>query len=412
MRSYKTTSSKRWTIFLLFSILFTFNINAQSLRTKRANKYFNQHDYAKAIPLFKKELAKNPANSIIIKLAYSHSFINQHKEANKYYEMAIQSKNVKPHIYLNYANSLIAVGNSKKANELLELYAMTTPDKGLESISLILASSINNHIPSYFKVDSVYDLKINTKNNENSPVFFNDKIVFSSDRPSRRLKIMAHGLVHIYSTENTEKAKRFPVLNKAFLNTANASFDSTGTKVYYTQNNTKSNKSNIYSMQLFAAHLKDGHWITDGKLSFCRKGHNYMHPAISPDGKHLYFVSDKPGGQGGTDIYVAHRTKKGWSKPENLGPKINTDANEGFPFIDTDYNLYFCSKGHRGYGGFDIYISKTLDLKEFSEPTNLGFPINSHGDDISFSLSKDKKKGLFSSSRNNGDDDIFMVDIK
>ncbi len=414
MRNHKTTPSKRWMILLFFSIVCISNIDAQISRLKRANKYYSQHKYAKAIPLYKREIAKNNTNSTIIKLAYSYSYINQHIEANKYYEMALTSKNVNPKIYLNYANSLIASGNPTKANEILELFSDTNVEETTESLALVLACT--TRIPAYFHVDSVFNININTKYNENSPVFHNDRIVFSSDRPSGILKLKSrtsgHGLEQIYSIDEKGKIKRFSALNKGYLNTANASFDSTGTKVFYTQNNTESNKSNIYSMQLFSAHLEDGHWIKDGILPFCRKGHNYMHPAISPDGKHLYFVSDKLGGEGGTDIYVVHQTKKGWSKPENLGSKINTSSNEGFPFIDTDYNLYFCSKGHAGYGGYDIFISKTLDLKEFSTPTNLGAPINSYGDDISFSLSKDKKKGLFSSSRNNGDDDVFLVEIK
>jgi hypothetical protein len=138
-----------------------------------------------------------------------------------------------------------------------------------------------------------------------------------------------------------------------------------------------------------------------------------MHPAISPDGKELFFTSDKPGGEGGTDIYVATRTAKGWGVARSLGNMVNTPSNEGFPFMHPDgRHLFFCSKGHAGFGGFDIFVTQRDAYGNWANPINVGKPINSPSDDISICIAKDNKHGMFTSSRDGGDDDIFLFNVK
>ena len=134
-----------------------------------------------------------------------------------------------------------------------------------------------------------------------------------------------------------------------------------------------------------------------------------MHPAISVDGNRLFFTSDKPGGEGGTDIYVSYRDNEKWSIPKNLGEIVNTPGNEGFPYMDEKGNLFFCSKGHIGFGGFDIFVTRQNADGNWEKPTNLGRPINSPLDDISISLERGGRRGLFTSSRMGGDDDIFLI---
>lgn len=138
--------------------------------------------------------------------------------------------------------------------------------------------------------------------------------------------------------------------------------------------------------------------------------------SISPDEKTLYFSSNRPGGFGGLDIYRATLNEKGeWSNVKNLGPKINTAEDDDGPFIDYDNKtLYFSSKGRRGMGGFDIY--KTIydeATMEWSEPENLGYPINTPDNDIFFVSTRDGKRGYYSSVREDGlgYDDIYMITI-
>ncbi len=121
-------------------------------------------------------------------------------------------------------------------------------------------------------------------------------------------------------------------------------------------------------------------------------------PSIAADGLTLYFASDRAGGYGGTDIYMTCKDPKTgqWSVPQNLGPTINTKGNERTPFIHSDSEtLYFSSDGHFGFGKFDIFFSRKNEKGEWTEPVNIGSPINSETDDVGFFVSKDAKTGYF-----------------
>jgi outer membrane protein OmpA-like peptidoglycan-associated protein len=124
-------------------------------------------------------------------------------------------------------------------------------------------------------------------------------------------------------------------------------------------------------------------------------------PSIASDGKTLYFASDRKGGRGGVDIYVTVKDLQTgiWSKPENLGPTINTSGDEKSPFIHSDFQtLYFSSDGLPGVGGFDIFFSKRGEDGKWAEPKNIGVPINTTGDDLGFFVSTDGHLGYFASN--------------
>jgi type II secretory pathway pseudopilin PulG len=138
------------------------------------------------------------------------------------------------------------------------------------------------------------------------------------------------------------------------------------------------------------------------------------HCAISIDGENLYFVSDREGGFGGRDIYRLVRLPNGeWSLPQNLGPKINTEFDEDSPFIAADNKtLYFSSNGPKSMGGFDVFVCLRDEYNNWSEPINLGYPVNSFGDDIFFTTTADGSKGYLTSSRDNGNGDKDIYEIK
>ena len=137
---------------------------------------------------------------------------------------------------------------------------------------------------------------------------------------------------------------------------------------------------------------------------------------ISPSGKVIYFSSDRAGGAGGSDIWRVKKTKEGnWSNPSNVGVPVNTPHNEDTPYISADgRSLFFASDAHETLGGFDIFQSVFETGRGWSEPKNLGFPINSCRDDLFFSVSGDGAIGYFSSSREGGKGgmDLYSVDLK
>lgn len=144
-------------------------------------------------------------------------------------------------------------------------------------------------------------------------------------------------------------------------------------------------------------------------------------PTIASDGRTLYFASDRLGGRGGVDLYVTVKDLKTglWSKPENLGPTINTPQDEKSPFIHSDFEtLYFSSDGQPGVGGFDIFFSKKGPDGKWSEPKNIGVPINTKGDDLGFFVSTDGHLGYFTSNDPNrvkgkalGKNDIYSFEL-
>ncbi len=142
----------------------------------------------------------------------------------------------------------------------------------------------------------------------------------------------------------------------------------------------------------------------------------YREPSVSitDDGKTLYFSSDRPGGYGGLDIYRSEMNDKGqWGEPENLGPQINTAEDEDSPFIHFDRKtLYFSSRGHQSMGGFDIFYSEFLN-DQWTSPRNLGYPINTTGDDVHFVLSANYKTGYYASVKEDtyGEKDIYVVNM-
>ncbi len=148
---------------------------------------------------------------------------------------------------------------------------------------------------------------------------------------------------------------------------------------------------------LYCAEEKDGKWQVERLNSSINGDRTWeSQPSISADGQWLYFASNRKGGVGGTDLWRCHRLKNGdWSRPENLGSRVNTLGNEKFPFLHADgHTLYFVSDGWQGFGGYDVYFID-LAMGGDARPTNLGLPINSEGDELSFGVTADGRQAYF-----------------
>lgn len=178
------------------------------------------------------------------------------------------------------------------------------------------------------------------------------------------------------------------------------------TRDNYYKGKLKASKNGTTKLNLYYAERDSvsDQWGDPQPLPFNNDEYSVGHPAISEDGLTLYFVSDMPGGKGGTDIYKSEMKDGNWGEPVNLGEPINTEGNEMFPFLNHDEELFFASNGQPGLGGLDIYV---IDVIKNKKVINLGAPINSNLDD--FGLIIDKKEGYFSSNRDGGKnhDDIY-----
>lgn len=176
-------------------------------------------------------------------------------------------------------------------------------------------------------------------------------------------------------------------------------------------------KSDKGDGNIYMSTWTDGKWSAPEKLGpEINSKHYENHACLSPDGQTLYFVSNRPGGYGDKDIWISRRLGHNkWSKPVNAGPNINTEYDEDAPFLLSDgKTLYFSSQGHETMGGYDIFYS-TFDEKtgQWSKPANVGYPINTTGDDVFFVPTKDGKLAFYATNQPDGKGswDIYVIEL-
>ncbi|MEN9610723.1 MAG: OmpA/MotB protein [Bacteroidota bacterium] len=409
-----------------FFVISIFKISSlQSQDIDKANKHYQVGAYSKAIPIYEAALAQKPnLNAVKSKLANAYRILNQPQKAIPLYAQIVDNESVISKDLLNYGETLMSIGNYEWAKKYFNLYQQRNPEDA--SVILLLAACDKvNSIPAYFKNVEILDFQQNTNADENAPFFYKEWLIYASDRDRgfELLKVpngtTGRDYLHIYYAEQWDEStfgsvELFPKVNELNKNTGNLTFTKTGSEIFFCRNSVIPSKTGAYNMQLYTAAAKDGmNWQHIQILPFCTPDNNYLYPSISPDGKMLFFIADKAQGLGGMDIYVSRKNKKGWSRPENLGDNINTAGHEAFPFYDGNGHLYFASKGHPGFGGFDMFVSHyDSTLNKWGKAINLGLPLNSSYDDHNFCLDSTGTAGAFTSSRSGRGDDIFLFKIK
>lgn len=408
-------------------ILFCFLGNAQGTKIAIADKKYQKYSYIDAIKIYEKVASKGYKSPELFKKLGNAYYFNGEldKAANWYKELFSLEGEIEPEYYFRYSQSLKSIEDYKNANKYLALFnEKTTDSRGTKF------EKNKDYITDLAENSGKYVIEkvtINSKYYDFGTSFYNDKIVFTSSRPDKALVKKVHDWTNqnftdfYVSTVNedgslTEPENFSPTINSKF-NEASAVFTKDGKTIYFTRNNFLEgkkgkdkgmDKERTTLIKIYKASLVDGEWTNFKELPFNSDLYSTAHPALSKDEKTLYFSSDMPGTLGGADIFkVAIEKNDKYGKPENLGPIINTEGRESFPFIAPDGSLYFASDGHLGLGGLDIFESK-FEENTFLKPTNIGKPINSSKDDFGFIIDT-KKMGYFTSSRNGGEgfDDIY-----
>lgn len=289
----------------------------------------------------------------------------------------------------------------------------------LAVVCVLLSEKLNaqNMNPAY----RVEPMSINTSKSDYAPAFYGEgKIIFTSNRSksdalydkwnqSRYSKLY---VAVLDSTMQTEKAK---VKLKCKSYSSGAAYNKTNGELIFSTESFKKknlalqNGTKLPYQQLYSASFVENKASQITLLTINGDTFSSAQPAVSKDGKTLYFVSDKTGGNGGTDLYMATRNAAGaWGDVKNMGAEINSVSDEKFPFMADDGTLYFASNRADGLGGLDIYKTKFTGGK-WTKPENLIAPINSAQDDFAFVIDEKNKAGFFSSSRDGGmgEDDIY-----
>ena len=189
-----------------------------------------------------------------------------------------------------------------------------------------------------------------------------------------------------------------------------ACFNADASRIYFTRNFYEEGAKNA-KLSICTATKQDGKWVNVREIELNMKGFSSCHPAVSKDGKRMYFSSNRPGGFGGMDLYVTTKVNGKWSEPINLGININSEKNEIFPSISSYDILYYASNGRNTMGGLDIFMSQKVfneDERSWMNAYNMGAPFNSTADDFGFVADDSGFKGYFNSDRNKAtQDDIF-----
>ncbi|MGB5205518.1 MAG: OmpA family protein [Eudoraea sp.] len=401
---------------------------------QKADLYFSKMWYAEAAELYEQVLESNPNNQsfkIIEKAGDSHYYNTNMERAYYWYDKLYtnyQNEMSAENIF-KYANSSKGTGKYARAKRLMRLYDREMKKgntRELEDLSRATRDEIilDNLLGAEEKID-LLNLAINSKYSDFSPMFYNDdEMVFSSAMDSsyfntRRYKYNDQPYLDLYvakinqESQEVRDAIKFSKKINTKYHEAAVTFSPDNQTMYFTRNNygkkLKRDKNGNNNLKIYMSRKVDGEWTEGEEVPFNSDDYSTGHPALSPDGKQMYFVSDMPGSIGMTDIFVVDVFGDGqFSEPRNLGPEINTERKEMFPFI-SDKKLYFSSDGHVGIGGLDIYEVAYDSEAGFLEVRNAGQPVNSKKDDFSYIVDEETQKGFFASNRRGGkgDDDIY-----
>jgi outer membrane protein OmpA-like peptidoglycan-associated protein/tetratricopeptide (TPR) repeat protein len=417
-------------VIFFLCVFFVEGFAAEGIR--KAQRKIRLYDYTTAITVLKKVVDKNDPRTkdqAIRLLAECYRKKNDFSEAKTWYGKIMDGGHPDSATCFYYAMALRSLGEYENARRFFLKYDSIVQKDQRGKIYAGFCDSVriwNEKNPEY---DAINISKLNSAASEFGPVFLGNKVCYTSDRYMENKKRPVYGwtgnnYLRIFyadlSSPVSDEDYGDPYIDKAGLNSkfhnGPASFDSSGTVVYFTRTLKAKGERDPFNiredlLKIYSSTFADGKWTRPQSFQYNSNEHSIGHPAISRDGNTLYFVSNMPGGYGGTDIYMCQMIDGKWSKPQNLGPKINTFGNEMFPYLTPKGEIYFSSDGLPGYGSLDIFVTKK-ENGEWSAPVNLGRSINTSYDDFANVPFKnaETKTGVFSSNRpgGQGEDDLYL----
>ncbi len=420
---------------LFCTLILSINSVAQSLNQKTADRFYNQLAYIQAVDYYKylvKE--KNVKEENVRRTALCYYNLSDYKNSEFYYRELNQKfpTTITETDLLNYIQVLKYNQNYTEASAAIEKL------KQKSRKSKVASNHFDN--PNYLteiKSDSTnYTITnvsgINTEYSELAPVFVrkNKIVTFSSNRKNNALKNKTFAWDDSYFMDLWQADKKdsthfnniltLPKKMSSLYHDGPMVLSANEKVMYLTRSNyidkkTGQSTKKIVNLKLFIVAFDSvaGKWSDPVSFEYNSDEYSVGHAAITIDGKRLYFVSDMPGGFGQTDLYMSENKNGKWQKPENLGPTINTEGREMFPYVHEDGTLFFSTDGRAGLGGLDLYFTP-IALDQYFEPQNLGYPLNTHMDDFGFYLNSDLLTGYMSSNREGGKgkDDIYFFNSK
>lgn len=400
-------------------------------RIQKADKKFALGEYYRAADMYRKVYPQVPSKnkklkgSVAYKMGRTYFLLENNTKAETSFKNAVKYGSKDTLVYYYYAEALRSNGKYKEA---LAMYKKQAEVSGNLSIITSGITSCNKAMEEWKKATRFVvskDKKFNTRYSDFCPAFASadaDVLYFNSTRVARGAKKNKNSRItgqrnnQIYSSKTNvqgvwDNPELVEGINSEF-DEGTVSFSSDFQTLYFSIS--KIEKGKTLGAAIYTSERTGAAWSDPTPLKVLADSSiTVAHPAMDPEGKWLYFVSDMKGSIGGKDIWRTTKTDDGWSVPENLGPTINTEGEEMFPYFSPDGVFYFSSDGHEGLGGLDIFAATFVDDSTGWEVRNLLQPINSRFDDFGITMAKGGEWGYFSSNR--GDrknyDHIYKFEI-
>jgi outer membrane protein OmpA-like peptidoglycan-associated protein/tetratricopeptide (TPR) repeat protein len=424
--------TRKWTATAAAGLLLAPAVQGQAMLHRMADKYAAQFDFNSMAKVYEDIVAKPSAKPADYrKLAFAYKKAGNTPQAAATYKRLLDLGSPASDDMHAYADLLRAQGRYAEAVDWYRKYAAEEPED-----NWVQAYLKNGDLFLQLRADSlrnnVRPLALNSTQADLGPALMGDLLIFSSARGqgaggSTPYKWDDQPFLNLYTAMLTGGVPADPLVMRHDVNSryhdGTATFDPYMKRLYFTRNNfsggkitTAKNgelKLGIYYSEVRGGETGAPEWGPLTPFLFNDPNYNFGQPCMAPNGQRIYFVSDKPGGIGGTDIWYSDRVNDDWTEPMNMGPAVNTPGGEMYPFITKDSTFYFSSTGQAGLGGFDLFTT-TLGPAGPGKVLNLGYPMNTASNDYALVLTADDSTGFFVSDRpgGQGSDDIYACTVR
>lgn len=392
----------------------------------KGDKHYDQFDFQEALYFYEIANDQYPNSpSIMRRIADTYRKMGDLALSTEWYRRTLEADSSNADDMIHYAEALKCIKEYEAAIEWYEKYAEVKPsDKRAQS-----------HIKDkyYFEdlqMDSLkYEMKKLRINNPDPAIgicfFENEKFLVSAvhldggattEAAKKQLPFLDIYSCDLSSDKELTAPIRLPNSVNSKYHDGPAYYHFKDRTLYITRNNIRNgkpvrDKNGSVNLKIYSSKYDGTIWTNAQELKFNSDEYSNGHPCLSKDGNTMYFVSNRPDGYGGTDIYMCTKLGGTWSEPSNLGATVNTEGDEMFPFLSDDGRLFYASNGHAGLGGLDVFVSVKKD-GVWSRPKNMGFPVNSNQDDFGLVYDSEGENGFFCSNRDGqNNDDLFSFNL-
>ena len=400
-------------------------ISTPQERLKHADELFKRYEFVEAAEHYRKLVrGEKTDNHVLVQLAESYYYLFNTVESAKWYAKAIETNpNQDPEVYYKYAQMLKASGRYDSSNKIMKKFADLKPEDS-RSIDFLKDPE---YIPALRSQEALFTFEDSRMNHSQfsdfGGILTTDNILyFASARDESKKKygwnnqpfLNVYAATYVSDEEKFKDIKPVDELNTKYHDGPTTITADGQTMFFATESfrggkyeKDKKNRLKKGKVSVYRAKYNGKRWTDIDPVPFNSPDYMVSNPAVTPDGKTLYFASDMPGSVGDMDIWRVALNEDGtYGTPENLGTIVNTEGRESFPFISEDGKLIFASNAHKGFGGLDLYMFDLTDPN--ASVRNIGDPINTAKDDFHLSFYPEKGIGFLSTNRVNRDD-IYKV---